>query len=218
MDETFRKKINFNVFDSLLLLVSSRFYNPSSDLDTFDWIRDKVYYPNNIQLHHLYKTLDLIISHKDELEEKIFEKLRSNGMKVDIVFYDLTSTYFEGEGPDNAKHGYSRDHRKDREQVVLGLVLCDGFPITHSIWPGNTADKATLKDAVNDLKTRFHIEKTIFVADRGLIFEANLEELESNEYDYIIATKRRRDNFVKDLITQEIQEKAKVVKMDGRRR
>lgn len=211
--ETFRKmKIGFNIFDSLLLLVSSRFYNPSSDLDTFGWIKNQAYYPNNIQLHHLYKTLDLIVSHKDELERKIFEKLKGNGMKLDIVFYDLTSTYFEGAGPDNAKYGYSRDHRKDRRQVVLGLVLCDGFPITHRIWPGNTTDRETLKEAVKDLKQRFKINKTIFVADRGLIIEANIEDLEGNEYDYILATKRRRDNSVKGLITQDIQEGAKLVR------
>lgn len=213
VEETFRKmKIGFNIFDSILMLTVSRFYNPSSDLDTFDWIRNHAYYPNNIQLHHFYKTLDLIASHKDELEEKIFERLKKNGIKADIVFYDLTSTYFEGRGPDNAKHGYSRDHRRDRKQVVLGLVLCDGYPITHRIWSGNTLDRDTLKEAVKYLKQTFKINKTIFVADRGLIIEANLEDLEGSEYDYILATKRRRDNFVKELIIQDIQEKAKIVK------
>lgn len=231
VEEAFQKKrTGFCAFDALFLLVTSRLYNPSSDLETYDWIRNKAHYPaaDNLQLHHLYRTLDLLIEKKDELEKNIFEKLKAKaGLKVDIVFYDLTSTYFEGDGPDSAMYGYSRDKRRDRKQVVIGLVLCDGFPIMHKVWPGNTVDKSTLKEAVADLKQRFMIDRTIFVADRGLILETNLEELESSDYDYIIATRRRRDNFVKDLITLDIfndccdgDEKtaARVVKEDGKRR
>lgn len=228
-----KKRAGFCAFDALFLLVTSRLYNPSSDLETYDWIKNKAYYPaaGNLQLHHLYRTLDLLVEKKDELEKSIFEMLKDRaGLKVDIVFYDLTSTYFEGDGPDSAMYGYSRDKRRDRKQVVIGLVLCDGFPITHKVWPGNTTDKSTLKEAVADLKQRFQIGKTVFVADRGLILETNLEELESSDYDYIIATRRRRDNFVKDLITLDIfddivdgsngngKATAKVVKEDGKRR
>jgi len=221
VEKVFQKKRNgFSVFDALFLLATSRLYNPSSDLETYDWIRNKAHYPaGNLQLHHLYRTLDLLVEKKDELEKSIFERLKVRaGMKVDIVFYDLTSTYFEGDGPDSAMYGYSRDKRPDRKQVVIGLVLCDGFPITHKVWPGNTADKSTLKEAVADLKQKFQIGRTVFVADRGLIVETNLEELESSDYDYIIATRRRRDNFVRDLITQETEEEARVVKEDGKRR
>lgn len=232
VEEVFQKKrTGFCAFDTLFLLVASRLYNPSSDLETYDWIRNKAHYPaaDNVQLHHLYRTLDLLVEKKDELEKSIFERLKAKaGVKADIVFYDLTSTYFEGDGPDSARYGYSRDKRRDRKQVVIGLVLCDGFPIMHKVWPGNTADKSTLKEAVADLKQRFQIGRTVFVADRGLILETNLEELESSDYDYIIATRRRRDNFVKDLITLDVfgdidsnnkgKAEARVVKEDGKRR
>ncbi len=223
-----KKRAGFSAFDALFLLVTSRLYNPSSDLETYDWIRNKACYPvGNLQLHHLYRTLDLLVEKKDELEKSIFEMLKDRaGLKVDIVFYDLTSTYFEGDGPDSAMYGYSRDKRRDKKQVVIGLVLCDGFPIMHKVWPGNTTDKSTLKEAVRDLKQRFQIGRTVFVADRGLILETNLEELESSDYDYIIATRRRRDNFVKDLITLDVfsdcdgggKTAARVVKEDGNRR
>ncbi len=224
-----KKRAGFSAFDALFLLVTSRLYNPSSDLETYDWIRNKACYPvGNLQLHHLYRTLDLLVEKKVELEKSIFEMLKDRaGLKVDIIFYDLTSTYFEGDGPDSAMYGYSRDKRRDRKQVVIGLVLCDGFPITHKVWPGNTTDKSTLKEAVRELKQKFRIGRTVFVADRGLILETNLEELESSDYDYIIATRRRRDNFVKDLITLDVfsdcdgdggKTAARVVKEDGNRR
>ncbi len=221
-----KKRAGFCAFDALFLLVTSRLYHPSSDLETYDWIRNKACYPavGDLQLHHLYRTLDLLVEKKDELEKSIFEKLKDRaGLKVDIVFYDLTSTYFEGDGPDSAMYGYSRDKRRDRKQVVIGLVLCDGFPVMHKVWPGNTVDKSTLKEAVRELKQRFMIDRTVFVADRGLILETNLEELENSDYDYIIATRRRRDNFVKDLITLDIfdgdgKTAARVVKEDGKRR
>jgi len=116
-----KRRVRFNIFDSLFLLTVSRLYKPSSDLDTYEWIKEKAYYPTNIQLHHLYRTLDLIVKHKEEIEERIFEILKKRTkMKVDMVFYDLTSTYFEGDGPEKAYYGYSRDHRPDRKQVVIG--------------------------------------------------------------------------------------------------
>ncbi|MFB6217067.1 MAG: hypothetical protein ABEJ72_08900, partial [Candidatus Aenigmatarchaeota archaeon] len=84
-------------------------------------------------------------------------------LSLDLVFYDLTSSYFEGEGPDLADFGYSRDHRSDREQIVLGVVMCGGVPIAHEVWKGNTVDKSTLKETVERLRSRFQIENMIFV-------------------------------------------------------
>lgn len=214
IEETFKKRRpKFNMFDSLFLLTVSRLYGLSSDLDTYDWIKDKAHYPTNVQLHHLYRALDLLEQEKGSFEKLLLKQLKKKkNLKTDIVFYDLTSAYFEGKGPKKAEYGYNRDKKRGKKQIVLGLVLCDGYPIAHRIWPGKTKDSSTLKQAVHDLKKRFRIKKVILVADRGLIIETNLEELENNEYDYIIATKRRKDNFVKDLITQEIEEGAKVVK------
>lgn len=219
-DMLIKRKIRFNAFDAFFLLSVSRLYAPSSDLEAYDWIKNKAHYRDNIQLQHLYRTLDFIVDEKKDIEKKIFELLKETvKLKADLVFYDLTTAYFEGNGPASARYGYSRDHRPDKKQVVIGLVLCDGFPITHRMWPGNTLDRATLKEAVSELKQTFEIGKTIFVADRGLILEANLEALESAEYDYIIATRRRRDNFAEALLKQDISDSgAKVVKEDGKRR
>lgn len=214
-----KRKTEFNIFDTIFLLTVSRLYGLRSDLEIYEWIKEKAYYPTHIQLHHLYRTLDSLVEEKEEFEKLLLKRLKKKAkLKVDLVFYDLTSTYFEGRGPKKAKHGYSRDKRRDRKQVVLGLVLCNGFPIAHRVWPGNTADKTTLKEAVSDLKNRFKIRKIVFVADRGIFVEENLEELEDSEYDYIIATKRRRDDSIKDLITQDTEEGARVIRRDGKRR
>jgi len=173
IEETFKKRREkFSIFDSIFLLTVSRLYGLESDLDTYDWIKEKAHYPADIQLHHLYRTLEFLEQEKDNFEKLLLKQLKKKeNLKVDMVFYDLTSTYFEGKGPKKAKYGYSRDKKRGKKQVVLGLVLCNGYPITHKVWPGNTKDNSTLKDAVSDLKGKFKIKKVIFVADRGLVIE-----------------------------------------------
>ncbi|KXA94454.1 hypothetical protein AKJ65_04370 [candidate division MSBL1 archaeon SCGC-AAA259E19] len=130
--------------------------------------------------------------------------MESLDISLDLVFYDLTSSYFEGEGPDLADYGYSRDNRPDKEQVVLGVVMADGIPIAHEVWAGNTVDKSTLKETVERLRERFEIGKVVFVADRGVISTPNLEELENIGYEYILSTKRRKDDLAEELLKKEI--------------
>lgn len=220
--KTFEKrKIEFNISDSILLLTVSRLYGLKNELETNEWIHDKIYYHTDIQLHHLYKTLDHLVEEKKKFEKFLLEKLKKKAnLKVNIVFYDLTSTYFEGDGPKMSVFGKSKDDKLHRKQIVIGLVLCEGFPITHKIWPGNTLDKITLKDAISDLRERFNINKVLFVADRGIFTEANLQELENNDYDYryILPTKRRRFNLAKELLTKKTKLKARVAKQDGNRK
>ncbi|KXA95178.1 hypothetical protein AKJ65_02375 [candidate division MSBL1 archaeon SCGC-AAA259E19] len=79
-------------------------------------------------------SLDLLAEEKSRIEENLFENLiGALDLSLDLVFYDLTSSYFEGEGPDLANFGYSRDRRDDREQIVLGIVMCGGVPIAHEV-------------------------------------------------------------------------------------
>ena len=218
------RKTEFSMFDAVFLSTVSRLYGLRSDLETYEWIKEKAHYPTFIRLHHLYRSLNLLVDEKDRFERLLLKRLRKKRrLKVDIVFYDLTSTYFEGKGPPIAEFGYNRDKKRGKKQIVIGLVLCDGYPITHRIWPGNTLDKTTLKQAVSDLKKKFRMRKIIFVADRGIFIETNLKELEDKEYEYIIATNRRKDDSnmdfsIKDLITMDTDEGARVVKRDGKRR
>ena len=99
-------------------------------------------------------------------------------MNLNLVFYDLTSSYFEGDCCPLGKQGYSRDHRPDRKQVVIGLLVTDeGLPICHQVYPGNTKDSNTLSDQISILKQRFSVKQCVLVVDRGLVTNDNLTEL-----------------------------------------
>ena len=185
--------------------------------------RKEAFVEEDIERQHIYRTLDQLVKRKEKIEVGIFRELqRRLKLKVDLVFYDLTSSYFEGDGPELAKYGKSRDHRPDHKQLVLALAMTDGILIAHEVFAGNTADRATLGYAVRKLEEKFDIKRIIFVADRGLFSEENLDFLDEEGYQYIIATKRRLDKKVERLmlIPVETREKvfAKEVKREGNRR
>lgn len=201
-----------------LLLAMNRFYKPSSEREAYEWMKNEAFHDVHVEPQYLYRSLDLLAENKDRIERGFFEKIRDKvGLNTDLVFYDLTSTYFEGEGPEIAEHGYSRDHRPDRKQVVIGVVMCSGIPIAHRVWSGSTADRSTLKAAVADIKGRFQVDRAIFVADRGVFAVKNLEELEGGGFDYIISTKRRNNRFLQELLARPV-EKVRTVKVEGKRR
>jgi len=217
-------KFEFDAPKIVRLLATHRLHQPSSDLAAFDWMKKKAFADTKgIEFQHVYRTLNQLAKRKEKIEIGIFKELqRTLGLKVDIVFYDLTSTYFEGGGPELAKFGYSRDHRPDRKQLVLALAIIDGIPIAHEVFEGDTADKATLTHAVRKLKERFDIGRIIFVADRGLFSGENLDFLDEEEHEYIIATKRRWNKEIEQLMLTRLEAKGKVfakeVKRDGNRR
>ncbi|KXA94793.1 hypothetical protein AKJ65_03445, partial [candidate division MSBL1 archaeon SCGC-AAA259E19] len=205
MDSFSGRNHNFNLERITFLLAVNRFYEPSSDLSALEWINEWAYSQTGAERDWIYDTLKVLVDEKREVEKKILENLKDKlDTSLDLVFYDLTSTYFEGDGPELADFGYSRDGRPDKVQVVLGIVMADGIPIAHQVWPGNTTDKSTLEEAVKDLKKRFDIRNVVFVADRGLISTDNLEELEDEGYDYILSTNRRKGNLVEDLLVKNI--------------
>jgi transposase len=125
----------------------------------------------------------------------LFGRLRDLfSLQPDWVLYDITSTYFEGSGPEGfAKHGYSRDGKAQNVQVVVGLVMVAGWPIAHHVWPGNTLDVTTVSEALGDLTERFGIRRVIFVGDRGMVSEENLDELRRNDHGYLVGLRRRRN-------------------------
>ncbi len=133
-----------------------------------------------------YLQEEAIIPIQKELYQKVKEIL---GYETIKIFYDLTSSYFEGNSLCTLlEFGYSREHRKDKKQVVIGLAVDqEGIPITHYIFPGNTADIETLDIATARLKDVFDIDKEILVVDRGLISKKKREMLDEKKYHYIIA-------------------------------
>ncbi len=112
---------------------------------------------------------------------------------MDLVFYDLTSTYFEGNGPAAlAKHGHSRDGKPRNRQVLVGVVMIDGWPIAHHVFEGNRRDATTVEAVLADLHTRFGLRRVVFVGDRGMVTSQNVELLRSREQGYVVGLNRRR--------------------------
>jgi transposase len=145
------------------------------------------------QLRQWYGTLDRLIAHKKEIEKELFLRLRNLfSLNVDLVFYDLTSTYFEGRGPSIAKHGHSRDEKPRNRQVLVGLVMIDGWPIAHHLFEGNQRDASTVQSVLKDIQDRFGLRRVVFVGDRGMVTSDNIELLRLRKQGYVVGLNRRR--------------------------
>ena len=154
------------------------------------------------QLQRWYRTLDQLLARKAEIEHALFLRLRDLfSLQVDMVFYDLTSTYFEGHGPPRlGAYGHSRDEKPRNPQVLVGLVMVDGWPIAHHVFEGNRRDAMTVPDVLSDLEQRFGLKRIVFVGDRGMVTSRNLEDLRSGGHGYIVGRNRRRSEEVFDYI------------------
>ncbi|MFZ5436931.1 MAG: IS1634 family transposase [Bacillota bacterium] len=113
------------------------------------------------------------------------------GQDLQVLLYDITSTYFLGRESELLKRGYSRDHRADKPQVTVGLVTTvDGFPLTHRVYPGNTSDVTTVFGVAKELKERFGVERAVFVGDRGMMSGENVRKLLRLGYRYILCLRQ----------------------------
>ena len=132
---------------------------------------------------------------KDAFEEALFNRRRDLFGELELVFFDTTSIYFEGEGgTDLGQYGHSKDHRPDRKQMVVGVVLDgEGRPLCCELWPGNVTDVKTLIPIVDRLRTRFHIRSICIVADRGMISQETIAQLQADERQvhYILGARLR---------------------------
>lgn len=154
------------------------------------------------QLQHWYRTLDQLLSRKAEIEHALYLRLRDLfSLQIDVVFYDLTSTYFEGKGPPKlAANGHSRDGKPRDPQVLVGLVMIDGWPIAHHVFEGNKRDASTVPDVLDDLERRFGLRRVVLVGDRGMVTSQNLDQLRTKGHGYIVGRNRRRSGEVFDYI------------------
>jgi hypothetical protein len=142
----------------------------------------------------LYRCLDRILAHKEALEQHLAVKWRDLfGAEFDVLLYDLTSTYFEGEAVevDKARRGYSRDHRPDCLQLLLAVIVTtDGFPLSYEVLPGNVRDEGTLDGALEAIERKHGHARRIWVFDRGVVSEANLQTLRERGASYVVGTPR----------------------------
>jgi transposase len=146
------------------------------------------------QLRQWYGTLDRLVVRKQSIEKELFLRLRSLfALNVDMVFYDLTSTYFEGNGPAGlALHGHSRDGKPRNRQILVGQVMIDGWPIAHHVFEGNKRDSVAVVKVLDDLQKRFGLRRVVFVGDRGMVTSDNIDLLRSREQGYVVGLNRRR--------------------------
>src|SRR5260221_14250682 len=140
----------------------------------------------------LYRALDELLPHKAELEKHLKQRLGELfGLEDDLLLYDMTSTYFEGqcEANDQAKRGYSRDKRSDCKQVCIALVVSrGGMPLGYELFAGNKADVSTVRDVVEKMEQRYGRADRIWVMDRGMVSRANVEFLTESGRRYIVGT------------------------------
>ncbi|MCP5039633.1 MAG: IS1634 family transposase, partial [bacterium] len=156
------------------------------------------------QLQRWYRTLDQLHALKPQIEVQIYQHLRDLfSLEIDFALYDLTSTYFEGHGPTPlAAHGYSRDKRPRQRQVLVGVVLVQGWPLAHHVFAGNRRDSKTVRAVLEDLEQRFRIRRLVFVGDRGMVTSENLELLRQHQQGYVLGLNRRRSSKVAEYITR----------------
>jgi len=156
------------------------------------------------QLKLWYKTLDDLLAEKPRIEKEIYLELRNLfSLKPDLAFYDITSTYFKGAGPGElGRFGYSRDGKPRNPQVVIGVVMMEGWPIAHHVFAGNRLDQTTVMEVVQDLNARFELNRVVFVGDRGMMTIGNVEKLRDLQQGYLVGLQRRNRKDTAEYIQQ----------------
>jgi len=198
-----------------MVLVLARWCDPSSELHLAeqgyesmalaDWLGVAV---EKVNHDRLYRTLDRLLPHKDALEKHLKQRLGELfQIEYDLLLYDVTSTYFEGEAEKNpqAKRGYSRDHRPDCKQVNIALVVSrQGLPLGYEIFEGNRHDVTTVEEMVKAIEKKYGKASRVWVMDRGMTSEDNVEFLKQEGRRYILGTpKSMLKRFEQDLLSQE---------------
>jgi hypothetical protein len=213
------RRFEFDVERAIFLTVLHRLFAPGSDRAADKWKTDyQIDGCEALQLHHLYRAMAWLGEElpkdqqtsktpftprctKDRIEEGLFAQRRDLFSDLQLVFFDTTSIYFEGEGGQEiGQRGYSKDHRPDLYQMIVGAVLdAQGRPICCELWPGNTTDVTTLIPVVDRLRSRFGIRKVCIVADRGMISQETMAALETDKrgWTYILGARMRAQKEVR---------------------
>jgi transposase len=193
------------------ILVIARLIAPSSELHIAeDWYRrtaldDLLGVPvDRVNDDRLYRALDRLLPHKEALEAHLKERLGALfGLDYELLLYDVTSTYFEGQAEGNtlAKRGYSRDHRPDCKQVCIGLVVTrEGVPLGYEVFAGNRTDVTTVEEIVTTMERRYGRAGRVWVMDRGMTSAENIAWLQSGGRHYLIGTaKGELKRFAREL-------------------
>ena len=209
------RKFGFDVERAIWLTVLHRLFVSGSDRSCDRWRRHYVIEGvEGLSLHQLYRAMAFVGEElqeqrgatpfsprciKDLIEEGMFFEQRDLFTGLELVFFDTTSIYFEGQGGKRlCRKGHSKDHRSDLNQMVVGVVIDNqGKPVCCEMWPGNTADVKSLIPVSARLEARFHVGQFCIVADRGMISAASLEALQQRGIPYIVGARMRKVNEIK---------------------
>lgn len=204
------RRFEFPLERAVFMTVLHRLFVSGSDRAAERWMHDQAIVGiEELSLHHLYRAMGFLgeplakpaedasafelRTRKDLIEEELFARRRDLFSDVELVFFDTTSIYFEGEGGHSiGQHGHSKDHRPDLKQMVVGMVLDNaGNPLCSTMWPGNTTDVTTLIPVVKRLQTHFGIQRVCIVADRGMISQTTIADIEARGWLCILGVRMR---------------------------
>jgi hypothetical protein len=210
-----QRQFGFAAERAVFLTVLHRLFVSGSDRAAEKWRADyRIDGTEELQLHHLYRAMAWLGEpladqaeagglaprcRKDLVEEALFARRRDLFAELSVVFMDTTSLSFEGQGGEAlGRHGHSKDHRPDLNQMIVGLVIDqDGRPLCCELWPGNTADVTTLLPVVDRLRARFGVGHLGVVADRGMISAQTIAALEKRKLEYILGVRERSSTEVR---------------------
>ena len=215
-----RRGHRFALERAVFLTVLHRLMRSGSDLAADRWREDyRIAGSDDLDLHHLYRAMAWLGEElpaeqqdaatpfaprctKDLIEEELFAHRRDLFSRLDLVFFDTTSLYFEGRGGQTiGQNGFSKDYRPDLHQMILAVVIDgDGRQVCSEMWPGNTTDVTTLVPVIDRLRKRFSIGRICIVADRGMISAGTIAALEARGLLYILGVRERSDKLVREVV------------------
>lgn len=184
-------------------LIAHRLTNrtDASERSTAHWYTHDLFVPGKLPLakDDWYRTLDVLIDHKDEIEAAYFSENRDLfSQSLDLVLFDTTSVYYWGgqekasDATDLLQYGFSKDGKGNLKQLVVGVLMTSsGIPIAHEVFQGNTADVTSFATIIKTVKEKYKLEKVVLVADRGMVSEENLLILEEMKLGYIVGVRMR---------------------------
>jgi transposase len=218
------RRFGFGVERAIFLTVLHRLMAPGSDRAAERWQEDyRVPDAEPLSLHQLYRAMRWLgaalpkadqtgatpfgpRTRKDRIEERLFARRRDLfNQQLQLVFFDTTSIYFEGAGGETVgQYGHSKDHRPDLRQMVVGVVLdMDGRPVCSELWPGNTTDVKTLVPIVERLQQVFQVKDVCVVADRGMISDTTIADLDDRGWFYILGVRMRSSTEAREVIADD---------------
>src|SRR5919205_629364 len=213
----------FAVERAIFATVLHRIMVSGSDRACEKWLIDyDIPGVDGLALHHLYRAMAWLGEElpanqqdgatpfaprtiKDLIEERLFERRRDLFSELSVVFMDTTSLSFVGAGGETlGERGYSKDHRPDLMQMIVGVVIdAAGRPVCSELWPGNTADVRVLVPVIDRLRARFGIGRVCVVADRGMISAATIAALEERGLEYVLGARERTDKVVRTVVLKD---------------